>query len=595
MPEVIFDEYHYPSWTIDASKAKKISRKAPESHFYGHLADLINMIPNYSAISGNDWPRCLEGSVVVVSLRADTTFEPSLGGQPLFTSVEISQAVEFVRGGGSLFVIGECNIDQWGSNLNELCSQFGISMSNDAAMERSADHDFTYVRHITGTCAADHLITKGVEKISYHRGARILTRGDAVNLIASCSGHILAAATCFGDGRVVVVGDSDLFSIPYFGNADNAKFFVNAVEWLCGEEIKNKEEHLRDAFDRKYPFDDIDFHSQLTKGNTNCCIDIGPHAEGIFRDLSKIRENPYKEVEKFLFEAELKFHELPEEFRRRIIDFKRYGNDYGVLYIKGLPQDRILPPTPKNIHENWKSSYISEAVLSSVAMMLGDPLAYTQQHDGQLFHNTMPIKRDASEQSFSGSKAFLEFHTEITFHPFIPHFVLLYCIRQDHAGEAMTVCANVKHILHEMPIKYRSILFQERYLTGIDYSWGFQKKDKKVGKKCAILYGQVYDPFINYDIDLMTALDAEAEEALSAMKEAAAKVWNFVRLEPGDLLIIDNRRAIHGRSAFHAKYDGIDRWLQRMYVVRDLSLCNEERYRTGRTIDTAFYGVCEGE
>lgn len=79
------------------------------------------------------------------------------------------------------------------------------------------------------------------------------------------------------------------------------------------------------------------------------------------------------------------------------------------------------------------------------------------------------------------------------------------------------------------------------------------------------------------------------------MKNAAGQVWNFVRLEPGDLLVVDNRRAIHGRSAFPARYDGFDRWLQRMYVARDLALCNEERFRTERTVGTAFSDVEEGE
>ena len=280
--------------------------------------------------------------------------------------------------------------------------------------------------------------------------------------------------------------------------------------------IRSKGKNLKAIMNSKYSFVRKEFHSQITPEIGECCIDITPYTRYLHKELSSIGMNPYREQEKFLFESEIKFHNFPDVLRRKVVDFKRYGNEYGALYIKGFPRDEILPPTPKTIHDKSKATFVSEAVLSSVGMALGDPMAYTQQHDGQLFHNTMPIQRDEQEQSFSGSKVFLEFHTEITFHPFIPHFILLYCIRQDHNAEAMTVCANVQHILHEMPIKYRPILFQERFITGIDYSWGYRKKDKSVGKKCAILYGQAYDPFINYDIDLMTALDSEAEEALNA-------------------------------------------------------------------------------
>ena len=42
-------------------------------------------------------------------------------------------------------------------------------------------------------------------------------------------------------------------------------------------------------------------------------------------------------------------------------------------------------------------------------------------------------------------------------------------------------------------------------------------------------------------------------------------------LEAGDLLVVDNRRAVHGRSEFRARFDGTDRWLQRTFVVDDLA------------------------
>ena len=34
-------------------------------------------------------------------------------------------------------------------------------------------------------------------------------------------------------------------------------------------------------------------------------------------------------------------------------------------------------------------------------------------------------------------------------------------------------------------------------------------------------------------------------------------------LDGNDLLLLNNRSAVHGRAAFAASYDGHDRWLQR--------------------------------
>ena len=38
-----------------------------------------------------------------------------------------------------------------------------------------------------------------------------------------------------------------------------------------------------------------------------------------------------------------------------------------------------------------------------------------------------------------------------------------------------------------------------------------------------------------------------------------------VALNVGDALIFDNKAVLHRRGSFEAKYDGTDRWLQRVY------------------------------
>jgi hypothetical protein len=43
-----------------------------------------------------------------------------------------------------------------------------------------------------------------------------------------------------------------------------------------------------------------------------------------------------------------------------------------------------------------------------------------------------------------------------------------------------------------------------------------------------------------------------------------------VVLRPGDVLVVDNLRAVHGRRSFQARFDGNDRWLRRVSAVRDL-------------------------
>ncbi|MEZ5272765.1 MAG: TauD/TfdA family dioxygenase [Ilumatobacteraceae bacterium] len=59
-----------------------------------------------------------------------------------------------------------------------------------------------------------------------------------------------------------------------------------------------------------------------------------------------------------------------------------------------------------------------------------------------------------------------------------------------------------------------------------------------------------------------------------------------VALEAGDLLVVDNHVAVHGRTAYTPRFDGTDRWLQRAMVVPDLAPSAGERI--GRVITTVF-------
>jgi L-asparagine oxygenase len=64
------------------------------------------------------------------------------------------------------------------------------------------------------------------------------------------------------------------------------------------------------------------------------------------------------------------------------------------------------------------------------------------------------------------------------------------------------------------------------------------------------------------------------------------EIKTSVVLEPGDLLVVDNNVAVHGRSPFTPRFDGYDRWLQRSFVVTDLAPSAGQR--VGRVITTEF-------
>ena len=73
--------------------------------------------------------------------------------------------------------------------------------------------------------------------------------------------------------------------------------------------------------------------------------------------------------------------------------------------------------------------------------------------------------------------------------------------------------------------------------------------------------------------------DGEACDALETVIKAVGDRMHGVWLVPGEILIIDNLRSVHGRRPFTARYDGRDRWLRLVNVAADLR--RSEGFRTG--------------
>ena len=92
-------------------------------------------------------------------------------------------------------------------------------------------------------------------------------------------------------------------------------------------------------------------------------------------------------------------------------------------------------------------------------------------------------------------------------------------------------------------------------------------------QQVAVLSGDPEGPYMTYDGFYLTAVDgdSEAETALAHLTASLEAAATDVLLEPGDTVIIDNRKAVHGRNPFQARYDGTDRWYKREHVTRDLS------------------------
>jgi L-asparagine oxygenase len=260
---------------------------------------------------------------------------------------------------------------------------------------------------------------------------------------------------------------------------------------------------------------------------------------------------------------------LPGGVVALLSQFRRKSNQYGSMLIRNLPVDDKLPPTPQDGRSKEKQTHISELTLMLVMSCLGDVIAYADEKEGRLVQDICPIPGKEAKQENGGS-VLLEFHTEDGFHPYKPDFLGLLCLRSDHENIAATYTASIRRAIERLPGRMIELLFQPQFYLRLSSSFGASGGNQKTTDLLPVLTGDLRDPDMTMDFFLMEARNRAAKYALDALGDALKEVAVDVRAVPGDLLIVDNKLAVHGRSSFTPRYDGRDRWLQRMFIVRDL-------------------------
>jgi hypothetical protein len=167
----------------------------------------------------------------------------------------------------------------------------------------------------------------------------------------------------------------------------------------------------------------------------------------------------------------------------------------------------------------------------------------------------------------------------------------LLCLR-NHEGVATTVSSLDGE---ELSPDVRSVLFQPRFVIRPDDSHlASRRPDAQIpaGKAgdlmraaeqrieqmnrapgpVALLSGDLDSPYLSIDPFYMDvpAGDAQARAAFEMLCAALESRLAEVVLRPGEIMFVDNYRAVHGRKPFRARYDGTDRWLKRINIARDL-------------------------
>lgn len=262
---------------------------------------------------------------------------------------------------------------------------------------------------------------------------------------------------------------------------------------------------------------------------------------------------------------------LPDRVVRRLEDFARQPEEPSALLIRGFPVDEGLPPTPRDGRPSpEKASRVSESVLVLVAGLLGSVIGYREEKEGMLIHDVCPQPGREERQENSGSQYF-DIHTENAFHPFRPDHVLLLCLREDADRSARTLVGPARTALARLSRRDVAVLREPLFRHRMPTSFATDGGSPGYSPAQPVLTGEDGDAQIRVDAFNTVATSDEGRQALEHLVAALKEVLTGPALAPGDLLVVDNRRAVHARTAFTPRYDGTDRWLQRAFTIGDLA------------------------
>ena len=244
LARVVFDESHSEAWTIRPELARAMQPAHPGDSSYARAAAVLAerdfvVMPNVEQPLTEKTLR--DAGVLVIAHPSDPRWERTTGTRsPRLSPDEIDAIEAFVAEGGGLIVLGETEQEKYGNNLNELLARFGLHLENDTVQDyehyRSAPSWILADLHEGGRGRGGDLLARvnaaclyRATTITSSNGATVVARTHAT--ASSPAAPVIVSAT-HGQGRVVVLADSDLFGDDCIDDLDHRALWVNIVYWV---------------------------------------------------------------------------------------------------------------------------------------------------------------------------------------------------------------------------------------------------------------------------------------------------------------------------------------------------------------------------
>jgi len=304
----------------------------------------------------------------------------------------------------------------------------------------------------------------------------------------------------------------------------------------------------------------------------------------------KITSSPSYKPKSFINEVNSVKKCIPQTIKNKLDDFTRNGSDEGFILFKGFSVDtELVPPTPPDNTFSLGEKTQLANIQALINQTCGEMIAYEAEGHGKLFQDMVPNYKLSTTQTSLGSKVELEIHTEQAFSKLRPDLLSLACLRGD--PQAKTYILHVKKIVENLSEKERKLLREPLWKIGVDMSFKMKNEtflEGEIRGPIPILSGPEINPHLVFDQDLMTGITYEAE----VLRKKLIDIYLIHRsehiLKPGEIILLDNRRVVHGRSPFEPKYDGYDRFIVRSFITLDYDSSSYARPVGSRVIQSYF-------
>lgn len=215
---------------------------------------------------------------------------------PDFTADEIDAIHEWIRGGGGLLMITDhTNVYYHAQRVNPILQPMGIEMLYHTALDSPPEYAVQGGAWIKIRHYLPHPVTKDVKVASYQTGGPFQTEHGVGFLSENGWGDFwieseeepgfygnwrkeegeptgplpVVVAAEYGEGRVVVIGDQNVFGDEWIYVGNNWELAANSFEWLAKNE--NADKNLRNSLPEESFHVGVDMgHNSWAIGKNSC-------------------------------------------------------------------------------------------------------------------------------------------------------------------------------------------------------------------------------------------------------------------------------------------------------------------------------------